>query len=179
MRFLRRLDLRRHETRSVLRVAIAVAATALQTTFFFLADLSISTFVGLLIAGPCILLIDRFPRLIVFALVAGTTITPYLFSAAPFETAAFLSLTLLIPARRFRQVGLILAASCIDVALRAQSGGEGAYSIVQAPVLLSGSASVGMTLLYFRAQMERMEAARDDGAGAGAASRPRLVRFPP
>ena len=165
MRFLRRLDLRRHETRSALRLIVASAYVLFQAASLatYLHGLTITTSV---LALACLLLIDRFPWGVPITLAAGIAAAPYTLLAAPFEAAGFLSPALLIPVRRFRQVGLILAVSCIDVVLRAQSGGAGVNAILQAPILFSGSASVGMALLYFRAQLERMEAERAAALGA-------------
>ena len=165
MRFLRRLDPRDDQAQGVLRLIIAITFVLLQSGPFFayIHDLTIA---GSVPALTCLLLIDRFPWGAPIVLAAGTVAAPHVPLVLPLETAGFLSPALLIPVRRFRQVGLILAASCIDVALRAQSGGEGASLILQAPVLLSGSASVGMALLYFRAQLERMEAERAAALGA-------------
>ncbi|QKD78919.1 sensor histidine kinase [Actinomyces marmotae] len=165
MRFLHLLDPHQHRTREVLRLTVTITFVLLQSGPFFnyLQALAITTS---LLAIACLLLIDRFPWGVPITLAAGIAAAPHLLIAAPLETAGFLSPALLVPVRRFRQTGLILAASCVDVTLRAQAGGAGAYAILQAPVLLSGSASVGMALLYFRAQTERMEAERLAALGA-------------
>ena len=165
MRFLRLLNPREHQARGVLRLIVASAFILLQTTSFFI-YLHGLTIVTSILAVACLLLIDRLPWGSPITLTMGIAIAPYALLAAPLEAAGFLSPALLIPVRRFRQVTLIVVVSCLDIVLRAQAGGAGAYSILQAPVMLSGSASVGMTLLYFRAQMERMEAERLAALGA-------------
>ncbi|WP_366180753.1 histidine kinase [Actinomyces timonensis] len=159
MRFPRLLDPREHQARSALRLAVALAFIVFQATSLatYLHDLALTTSI---FAVVCLLLIDRLPWGVPIAMAAGITAAPHLPLAAPLEAAGFLSPALLIPVRRFRQVALIVTASCVDVIFRAQAGGAGADAILQAPVLLSGAASAGMALLYFRAQMERMEAER-------------------
>ncbi|ARD41021.1 sensor histidine kinase [Actinomyces gaoshouyii] len=159
MRFLGVLDPHRYQTRNALRLAVILAFVVFQATALvtYFQDLTLTTSI---LAVACLLLIDRFPWAVPITLATGIAAAPHLLLAAPLETAGFLSPALLIPVRRFRQAGLILASSCVNVTLRAQAGGAGAYVILQAPVLLCGSASAGMALLYFRAQMERMEAER-------------------
>ncbi len=165
MRFLRLLDPREHQARSVLRLIVTSAFILLQTTSFFI-YLHGLTIVTSILAVACLLLIDRLPWGVPITLAAGITLAPHVLLTVPLEAAGFLSPALLIPVRRFRQVALIVTASCLDVIFRAQAGGAGIYGILQAPFFLSGSASVGMALLYFRAQMERMEAERLAALGA-------------
>ncbi|GAV95084.1 two-component system sensor histidine kinase [Actinomyces denticolens] len=165
MRFLRLLTPGQPQTRGVLRLVVVLTFILFQATSLvtYLHGLTIVTSI---LAVACLLLIDRLPWGVPITLTAGIAIAPYALLAAPLEAAGFLSPALLIPVRRFRQVALIVVVSCLDIVLRAQAGGAGTYSILQAPVMLSGSASVGMALLYFRAQMERMEAERLAALGA-------------
>ncbi|SHJ32583.1 Histidine kinase, partial [Actinomyces denticolens] len=165
MRFLRLLTPGQPQTRGVLHLVVVLTFILFQATSLvtYLHGLTIVTSI---LAVACLLLIDRLPWGVPITLATGIAIAPYALLAAPLEAAGFLSPALLIPVRRFRQVALIVVVSCLDIVLRAQAGGAGTYSILQAPVLLSGSASVGMALLYFRTQMEGMEAEQLAALGA-------------